>query len=309
MRIFVRAGRARSGRPLVASLVAAGHQVVATTRRPDRVESIRAAGAEPAVMDGLDEAAVHRAVAAARPDVVVHQMTSLASMRGFRNLDREFAQTNRLRIEGTRYLLAAAQAAGARRFVAQSYTGWPNERTGGRVKTEDDSLDLHPPDKSRETLAAIRQLESMVEGAAGVVLRYGSFYGPGTSLARDGVFTELVRKRRFPLVGDGAGVWSFVHIEDAAGATRRAVETTASGVFNVVDDEPAEVSAWLPALAAALGAKPPRRIPCWLGRLVLGEVGALMMTEARGSSNAKARRVLGWQPRFATWRDGFATLR
>ena len=309
MRIFIAGGTGVVGRPLVRLLVAAGHQVTATTRTAGKTETLRAAGAEPVVLDGLDGPAIRRAVAAARPDAVVHQMTALSSLRSLRNLDREFALTNRLRVEGTRHLLEAAQAAGVARFVAQSYTGWPNERSGGRVKTEDDPLDTNPPSQSRETLAAIRELESIVTRASGIVLRYGSFYGPGTSLGPDGELTAMVRKRRFPIVGSGAGVWSFLHVDDAARATQHAIEGTATGLFNVVDDEPAEVSLWLPALAAALGAKPPRHLPAWLGRLVLGEVGAAMMTKGRGSSNARARRVLGWQPRFASWRDGFQTLR
>lgn len=311
MRIFVAGGTGVLGRPLVRVLIEAGHSVVATTHNPGRLPSLRAMGAEAVLMDGLDRDAVQRAVTAARPEVVVHQMTALGSFRSLKKMDQEFEQTNRLRTEGTRYLLDAARAAGARRFVAQSYTGWPNEKTGGRVKSEDDPLDAHPPEASRETLRAIRELESMVvhaEGLAGIVLRYGSFYGPGTSLGADGEFTRMVRKRRFPIVGTGAGVWSFIHVEDAARATQLAIEGTATGIVNVVDDEPAEVSEWLPALARSLGAKPPRHLPAWLGRLLVGEVGEAMMTKGRGSSNERARRTLHWQPRFASWRDGFATL-
>jgi 2-alkyl-3-oxoalkanoate reductase len=216
--------------------------------------------------------------------------------------------TNRLRTEGTRNLLRAAVAAKARRFIAQSFAGWPFAREGGPVKTEEDPLDPNSPQKARQTLGAIRELESMVTtagGLEGVVLRYGALYGPGTAISQDGTVVELVRRRRLPIIGSGAGIWSFVHIGDAAAATGIAVERGMPGIYNIVDDEPAPVSQWLPELAAAVGAKPPYRIPAWLGGLVIGNQGLAMMTESRGGSNAKAKRELGWEPVFASWRAGF----
>jgi nucleoside-diphosphate-sugar epimerase len=279
-----------------------------TRSHPDRVSAL---GARAAVADGLDATAVGRAVAEAEPEVVVHEMTALSALgESFRNPDRDFAETNRLRTEGTDHLLAAARAAGTRRFVAQSYAGWPFARTGGPIKTEEDPLDPDPPAAIRETLAAIRYLEETVTSAAGIeglVLRYGGFYGPGTSLSADPAapHSRMVRKRRFPIVGAGTGIWSFAHIDDVASATLAAVEGGAPGIYNVTDDEPAAVRDWLPALATALGAKPPRHLPTWLGRLAGGEVGVVMMNELRGASNAKAKRELGWKPRWSTWREGF----
>jgi nucleoside-diphosphate-sugar epimerase len=248
-------------------------------------------------------------VAEAAPDVVVHQLTALSGSIDPRHLDRDFAMTNRLRTEGTDHLLAAARAGGARRFVAQSFAGWPLARTGGPVKAEDAPFDPSLPAAMRPMLAAIRHLEDAVTGAPdldGVALRYGGFYGPGTSLDRDGEHAELIRRRRFPLVGDGGGVWSFIHVADAADATVEAVEHGRRGVYHVVDDEPAPVAEWLPVLAGALGAPPPRRIPRFVARLLAGEAATLMMTEMRGASNAKAKRELGWQPRHRSWREGLA---
>ena len=308
MKIFVAGASGALGKRLVPMLVSRGHSVVGTTRKPERMAALRQAGAEMALLNALDREAVLKTVAAARPEVVVHQMTSLAEMRDFRRFDEEMRITNQLRTEGTEYLMEAAMAVGARRFVAQSYTGWPNAREGSRVKTEEDTLDAHPPASMAGTLEAIRRLESMVTGApdvTGVALRYGGFYGPGTSIAEGADVVEMVRKRRFPVVGGGRGVWSFIHIDDAAAATVLAIESEARGVFNIVDDEPAEVAVWLPELARAIGAKPPYRVPGWLGRLLIGEAGVLMMTQIRGSSNAKAKRVLGWEPEFASWREGF----
>jgi nucleoside-diphosphate-sugar epimerase len=259
-------------------------------------------------MDGLDHDGVMDAVLKCRPDTIVHEMTSIAPMRSLRNLDEQFVATNRLRIEGTGNLLAAARQAGARIFVAQSYAGWPNIREGGRIKTEEDPLDPFPPEGMAQTLAAIRTLESLVtsaRGITGIVLRYGSFYGPGTALSRDGEMFQLVRQRKIPVVGDGAGIWSFIHVDDAASATRLAIEREAPGIYNIVDDDPAEVSVWLPELARVLGAKPPRHLPAWLARLVLGQTGLSIMTTARGSSNAKAKSELHWRPKYASWREGF----
>ena len=308
MKILVAGASGAIGKQLVPLLVSRGHQVIATTRTPGKMAWLRYAGAQPVMMDGLDRHQVVRVVAAARPDVIVHQMTALANLRSLRRFDDEFASTNRLRTEGTAHLLAAGRAAGVGRFVAQSYTGWTNARQGGPVKTEDDPLDPTPPKAMRRTLDAMRRLEGLVLGAAsvtGLVLRYGTLYGPGSSIAPGGDILEAVQGRRLPIVGDGAGIWSFLHVADAAEATRLAIERGPAGLYNVVDDEPAEVSVWLPELAAALGAEPPRRVPVWMGRILIGESGVSMMTRTRGSSNARAKRLLDWRPRHATWREGF----
>ncbi len=308
MRIFVAGASGAVGKRLVPLLVGAGYQVTATTRTPGKANALRAQGANPVVLDGLNKDDVMKAVESSRPDVIVHQMTAIVSVSNLKRLDDEFIPTNRLRTEGTEHLLTAARTAGVQKIVVQSYTGWPNERRGGRIKTEDDPLDANPPKGMTRIMAAIRALESMVGEAqdiTGIVLRYGSFYGPGTSIAEDGEIVEMVRRRKFPLVGNGAGIWSFLHIDDAALATRLAIEHGPAGIFNIVDDDPAEVSAWLPVLAQAIGAPPPRRVPAWLARLIIGDAGISMMTEARGSSNAKAKRVLQWQPWYASWREGF----
>jgi 2-alkyl-3-oxoalkanoate reductase len=303
MQVFVAGATGAVGRPLIVRLVAAGHAVTATTRNPARTESLRALGATPVVADGLDSAAMTRAVLDAQPDAVVHQMTALAGKPDLRRFDRWFATTNRLRTEGTDILLAAAGEAGVGRFVAQSYTGWTNPRTGAPVKTESDPLDPEPAAMQRESLAAIGYVEETVPKAAfdGIVLRYGNFYGPGASDA----LVELIRKRRFPLVGDGAGVWSWIHLDDAAAATVAALERGRPGIYNVTDDEPAAAADWLPYLAQAVDARPPMRVPRWLARMMAGTVAVRWMTEARGSSNAKAKRELDWQPIWASWRDGF----
>jgi nucleoside-diphosphate-sugar epimerase len=251
---------------------------------------------------------VLEAVAHAQPDVIVHQLTSLAGALDMRHFDRGFALTNRLRTEGTDHLLSAGRAIGVRRFVAQSFTSWPYARTGAAVKSEEDPLDATPPKDMQGSMDAIRYLERAVleaDWTEGVVLRYGGFYGPGTSLRRGGEMTQLIRRRRIPLIGDGAGVWSFIHIEDAAEATAIAVERGRPGIYNVVDDEPATVAEWLPALAAAAGAKAPRRVPRWLARALAGEVAVVMMTEIRGASNQKAKQELAWQPAHASWRRAF----
>ena len=303
MRVFVTGATGVMGRFLVPGLVAAGHQVTATTRTPGKTTGLRAAGAEPVVLDGLDRAAVIAAVTAAAPEVIVHQMTALADMRSLRDTDRVFGTTNELRTQGTDNLLAAAAAAGTRRVVAQSYTGWTNERSGGPVKTEDDPFDSRVLPTAARTLAAIRHVEEAVPLGVpeGVVLRYGSFYGPGASQ----VLLDLLRKRMLPVIGDGAGIWSFIEITDAAAATVATVGGGAPGVYNVVDSDPAPVADWLPYLARVAGAKPPLRVPSWLGRLLAGEFVVTQMTTARGSSNEKARKRLGWEPRYASWREGF----
>ena len=309
MRVFVAGATGVVGRQLVPQLVEAGHSVVGSTRSSGKAGWLEDAGATPAVLDPLDRAQVTAAVTRAEPDAVIHELTALRGQADLRRFDRSFAETNLLRTRGLDLLLDAARAAGAARFLAQSYTGWPNAREGGPVKTEDDPLDPHPPKAMRESIAAIRYLEETVSGAegiAGLALRYGSLYGPGTSMAEE--YAAMIRRRRFPVVGDGAAVWSFIHVADAAAATVAALDHGAPGVYNIVDDDPAPVSEWLPQLAALLGAKPPRRVPAWVGRLATGEVGVAMMTQSRGSSNAKARRELGWEPAHPSWRAGFAGI-
>jgi nucleoside-diphosphate-sugar epimerase len=303
MRVLVAGAAGAIGQRLVPQLVARGHQVLATTRSREKLELLHGLGAQAVLMDGLDALEVGEAVARAEPDAIVHQMTALASMSDLRHFDRGFAVTNELRTKGTDHLLAAAEAAGVRRFVAQSFTGWPNIRAGGPVKSEDDPLDPRPPAQQSQTLAAIRSLERAVLEARleGVVLRYGSFYGPGASEQ----LLDLVRGRKLPIVGSGSGVWSWIHVDDAAAATVVAVEGGAPGIYNIVDDQPAAVAEWLPYLAEVVGAKAPRRVPVWLGRLAAGEVAVSMMTQIRGSSNARAKQALGWRPRWASWRDGF----
>ena len=303
MRVFVTGATGALGQHLVPGLVAAGHEVTATTRTPGKAGQLRAAGAAPVVLDGLDRAAVLAAVQAAAPEVIVHQMTALADMRSLRNTDRVFAATNELRTRGTDNLIAAAAAAGTGRVIAQSYTGWTNERSGGPVKTENDPFDSRVLPSAARTLAAIKHVEQTVplQVPEGIVLRYGSFYGPGASQ----ILLDLLRKRMLPVIGGGTGIWSFIEITDAAAATIAAVDRGAPGVYNVVDSDPAPVTDWLPYLARVAGAKPPLRVPAWLGRLLAGEFVVNQMTTARGSSNEKARKDLGWEPRYASWREGF----
>jgi 2-alkyl-3-oxoalkanoate reductase len=309
VKVFVAGGTGALGQHLLPQLVAAGHQVSALTRSAGKAAAIEAAGAEPVVADALDREALIAAVREVRPEVVIHQLTALINMKGFRHFDKEFALTNRLRTEGTDNLLAAAEAGGARRFIAQSYAGWPYERAGSRVKTEDDPFDPHPPADQRRSFEAIQYLERQVTGADldGLVLRYGGFYGPGSNVNRSGDVADLVRKRRFPIVGDGRGVWSFCHLEDAASATAAAVERGAPGIYNVCDDEPVEVHTWLPEYARSIGAPTPRHVPVWLGRLLAGEVVVSIMTRIRGASNAKAKAALDWKPRYTTYREGFSS--
>ncbi|TQM35227.1 NAD-dependent epimerase/dehydratase family protein [Pseudonocardia cypriaca] len=303
MRVFVAGGAGALGRRLVPQLVARGHEVTATTRSTGKAGELRALGARPVVVDGLDAVAVGRVVAEAQPNAIVHQMTALGGAPDLRHFDRWFTTTNELRTAGTRHLLAAAQASGVEKVVAQSYTGWTNSRTGGPVKTEDDPLDPEPAKAQQESMAAIRFLEKAVVEAplTGIVLRYGNFYGPGASES----MVELVRARKMPIVGTGSGVWSFIHLDDAASATVAAVERGAAGVYNVVDDDPAPVAEWLPHLAEAVGAKPPMRLPVWLARVAAGEVVVRWMAEGRGASNEKAKRELDWRPVWSSWRDGF----
>jgi len=310
MKILVAGATGALGKQLVPRLLAAGHQVVGMTRSESKRDALRTMGATPVVADALDPDQVARAVAEASPEAIIHQLTALSGRLDLRRFDRAFAETNRLRTEGTDHLLSAGRALGVRRFLAQSFAGWPYAREGAAVKDEEQPFDPNPPQAVREGLAAIRHLEEAVIGAEwteGIVLRYGGFYGPGTSLDGPGSeHVEAIRKRLFPLIGDGAGVWSFIHIEDAAEATLAALERGRRGIYNVVDDEPARASDWLPALAHSIGAKPPRRVPRWLGRLLGGEAVAIMMTEVRGASNAKAKRELGWEPRHPSMARAFA---
>jgi 2-alkyl-3-oxoalkanoate reductase len=309
-RILLAGATGAVGQHLLPKLIDAGHEVVALTRTPSKAGALRAAGALPVVADALDREAIHGAVLGAEPEVVVHQMTALTGTMDLRRFDKTFAPTNALRTDGTRHLLDAARKAGTRRFIAQSFTGWPFAREGGPVKDEDAPLDPAPLRAQRASHAAIRELEALVTGAddglEGVVLRYGGFYGPGTSLARDGEVADLVRKRRLPVVGDGAGLSSFTHIDDAAGGVLATLAPGGpTGLFAIVDDEPARAADWIPALAEALGAPPPRRVPRWVGRLAAGEVAVMMMTASRGASNARAKRELGWAPAWPSWREGF----
>ena len=301
MRVFVAGASGAIGTRLVPQLVDRGHEVIGTSRSAEKADHIRALGAEPVALDLLDRAAVRRAVIEAAPDGIVHQATALADLTFSRDFDGTFAETNRLRTEGIDALLAAAREAGVDRFVAQSFASFRTAREGARVKTEDDPLDPAPPAKARESMRAMRYLEEAATNAGGIALRYGIFYGA----ANDGLI-EPVRKRQYPIIGDGEGVASWIHLDDAAAATVLALEHDGPAIFNIVDDEPAATREWLPVLAEALGAKPPRRFPRWLARLFAGDVAVVMGTEARGASNAKAKRELGWELRYPSWREGFA---
>jgi nucleoside-diphosphate-sugar epimerase len=313
MKILVTGATGALGSRLLPLLTAAGHTVTGTTTSEAKTERLRAAGVAPVVLDVLDAPAVREAVANAAPEVIVHEATALSQQTGMRarelrRLDALFATTNRLRTEGTDNLLAAAAGAGTRRFVAQSFAGWPYAREGGWIKTEEDPLDTSPPPGAEQTLGAVKHLEDAVTsapGIEGVVLRYGGFYGPGTSVCPGGEQAEMVRKRLLPVVGSGEGMMSLVHIDDAAEATAAAVERGAPGLYNVTDDDPAAQKEWVPRLAAAMGARPPRRMPVWLARLAAGKWVTTMMTEGRGAANDKAKSELGWLPGHPTWRDGF----
>jgi nucleoside-diphosphate-sugar epimerase len=294
---------------LIPELRDADHEVVAVTRSSGKAEALRALGADPVIADVLERDSAVQAVMRAAPEVIIHQATSLAGVKSFRRFDREFALTNRLRTQGTDHLLeGAGRAGGVRRFIAQSYGNWNYERTGIGRATEEDQFDPAPPANQARSLEAIRYVEDAVlhaDGIEGVALRYGNFHGPGTGFAPDGQIVRLVRRRQFPIVGDGDGVWSFIHVDDVASATVAAIDRGSPGVYNIVDDEPAPVSQWLPELARLVGAKPPLHVPVWVGRLAAGEVGVSMMTRIRGTSNAKAKRELGWEPRWRTYREGF----
>jgi nucleoside-diphosphate-sugar epimerase len=305
VRDFLPGATGAIGRQLVPLLLAEGHQVTGMTRSRERAEALRAAGAEPAVVDALDADAVIGAVTAARPEAIVHQLTSIPPRLDPRRVARDFTLTDRLRTEGTKNLVAAARAAGASRIVAQSIAFAYAPGPAGTVHGEDDPLVIDPPAQFRRSAAAIAELERTVVRAGGLVLRYGYFYGPATSISASGSVGEEVARRRLPIIGKGKGVWSFIHVEDAARATAAALTRGASGAYNVVDDEPALVSEWVPALAAALGAKPPRRVPAWLARPLAGEYGVMVMTRAQGAANARAKAELDWAPRYPSWREGF----
>ena len=309
MRIFVAGATGAVGRRLVPRLVQAGHSVTGLTRTPAKAATLRELGAEAVVADALDEQAVRAAVLAARPDAIVHELTDLKGAADLRKFDRAFANSNALRTRGTDHLLAAARDCGVKRIVVQSFCGWPYARSGGHVKSEEDPLDPDPPREMRRTLDAIRHMERVVTTSSapeGVALRYGAFYGPDTG-AFDPATVDQIRKRRVPLIGDGGAWWSFLHIDDAAEATARAVER-GKGVYNIVDDDPAPVREWLPAIATMLGAKPPFHVPKWLAGIAAGEHLVAMMTQSRAGSNAKAKRELGWRPRHPSWRAGFAEV-
>jgi 2-alkyl-3-oxoalkanoate reductase len=299
MRVMVVGASGAIGTRLLPQLTGRGHEVIGTFRSPGRAERVRALGAQPVALDLLDPGAVARAVLEAEPEVIIHQATALASMRFSRSLDRSFAPTNRLRTEGTDALLAAARQAGVRQFIAQSFAPYRYIREGGMVKTEDDPLDPSPPAMMRETTAAMNHLDQAVTEAGGIALRYGGFYG-----APD-VMTKAIRKRQYPMVGTGSGVMPFIHLDDAASATVLALDHQGPAIYNIVDDEPAPMCEWLPALADALGAKPPRRVPSWLAGLIAGQGMVTMAAESRGASNAKAKKELGWTLHYPSWREGF----
>ena len=311
MRIFLVGATGAVGRRLLPILIQAGHEVVGTTRHRQRVRTLEAAGAEGVVLDGLDRDAVMAAVTEAKPDVVIHQLTALSGRANLRRFDQYLAQTNRLRTAGTNNLIAAALAAEATRFMAQSYTGWPNERRGGPVKTEEDRLDPNPTAASWRSLAAIQHLESAVTGTPGldgVVLRYGSLYGPGTALGAGGELLEMVRRRQLPIVGGGTGIWSHVHVDDVATATLLAVERGVTGIYNIVDDEPAPMREWVPFLAALVNAPAPQQTPVLVAERDLGPQAVYYGTELRGATNSKAKRELGFSPVHSTWRTGFEEM-
>jgi 2-alkyl-3-oxoalkanoate reductase len=299
MRVMVVGASGAIGTRLLPQLTGRGHEVIGTFFSPGSAERVRALGAQPVALDLLDPGAVRRAVLEAQPEAIIHQATALASVRFSRSLDRSFAPTNRLRTEGTDALLAAARQAGVRRFIAQSFAPYRYIREGGMVKTEDDPLDPGPPAMMRETTAAMNHLDQAVTEAGGIALRYGGFYG-----APD-VMTRAIRKRRYPMVGDGSGVMPFIHLDDAASATVLALDHQGPAIYNIVDDEPAPMREWLPALADALGAKPPRRVPSWLAGLIAGQGMVTMAAESRGACNAKAKKELGWTLRYPSWRQGF----
>ncbi len=308
MKVFVAGATGAVGKPLVALLLAAGHEVIGMTRSERGAAQVRAQGAQAVIADALDRDAVTRAVRETTPDALIHELTSLANLKDFKRFDRDFAVTNRLRTEATDYLMEGARVAGVRRVIAQSYGGWIYAPTGNALKTEEDAITTNPPAEQTQSLAAIEYLERAVtssDGIEGIALRYGSLYGPGTNMTLHGDVAAMARKRMVPIIGDGGGVWSFLHVEDAASAAVAALHHGAPGIYNIVDDDPAPVRVWLPEYARVVGAKPPLHVPVWLGRLFVGEVGVSFFTRIPGVSNAKAKRELGWTPGYASWREGF----
>jgi 2-alkyl-3-oxoalkanoate reductase len=308
MKVLVTGGTGAIGKFLLPLLLENKHEVVALTRSVTKAVQLEDSGVSAIIVDPLDKPRLTAAVRRAEPDVIIHQLTALSGVGNFRKFDQEFALTNRFRTEVTDTLLAAARTIGTRRFIAQSYCGWPYAKKGGPVKTEEDPLDPKPPESFTKTLAAIRYLEDKVSSTTfldALALRYGMFYGPGTAIGKGGSILKMVRKRRFPIAGGGGGVWSFIHILDAARATVAAISRGAPGIYNIVDDDPSKVAIWLPTLAKAVEAKPPFRIPYWLGELTIGKAGMPIMTQIRGCSNAKAKRELNWTPIYPSWRIGF----
>ncbi|MES2222436.1 MAG: NAD(P)-dependent oxidoreductase [Acidobacteriota bacterium] len=308
MRVLVAGASGAIGRRLIPKLVHAGHAVAGMTHTASKAGQVRAMGADPLIVDALDASAVTAAIRDLRLDAIVHELTAIPAKLNMRKYEQEFVLTNRLRSEGTDNLIAAALQVGVRRFIAQSFAPLVYARQGSSVKTEDDPMDSNPPPALRKTLKAIQHLETAtlgIRGVPGIVLRYGAFYGPGTSFGEGGFGLEGLRRRKIPVVGNGAAIWSFIHIDDAAEATLAALEGGDPGIYNIVDDDPAPVSEWLPALAAAINAPPPRHIPAFIARLAVGEHGVTMMNEIRGSSNAKAKRQLGWIPQWPSWKEGF----
>jgi nucleoside-diphosphate-sugar epimerase len=309
MKVFVTGGTGAIGQFLLPLLVENKHEVVALTRSSSKAGKLDELGVTPVIADPFDKQALTAAVRRAEAEVIIHQLTALSSAGNFRKFDQEFALTNRFRTEVTDTLLAAARTIGTRRFIAQSYCGWPYAKKGGPVKTEEDPLDPKPPESFTKTLAAIRSLEDKLRSTTfleGIALRYANFYGPGTAIGKGGMVVKMVKKRRLPIIGGGGGIWSFIHVMDAARATIAAISRGAAGVYNIADDEPAKVATWLPVLAKEVGAKPPYKIPYWLGELMIGKAGVMMMTQIRGCSNAKAKRELNWSPIYPSWRIGFA---
>ncbi|WP_144796187.1 NAD(P)-dependent oxidoreductase [Microbacterium paludicola] len=305
MKIFIAGATGAIGSRLVPLLAAAGHDVIGTSRTPAGAQRVDTAGGTGIVMDALDPGSVHREVLDARPDVLVHELTALGDGIDLKHLDQAFARTNELRTRGTDLLLSAADEAGVGRVLVQSFTGWPNARTGAAVKTEEDPLDPTPIAGSRGTHSALVHAEEATLAAGGLVLRYGPLYSPGQAIGEGGEMLRLVRDRRLPIVGGGGGVWSFIHVGDAASATAAAVTHGPSGLYNIVDDEPAAVAEWLPELARIVGARPPLRVPAWVARPMIGVFGVTWMTASRGSSNEKAKALLEWSPRYSSWREGF----
>ena len=309
MKIFVAGAAGAIGRPLIATLVAKGHVVFGMTKTSSKATLLQKAGAVPVIADALDREAVLKAICEAAPQVVINQLTAIPERLNLRHFSRDFELTNRLRIEGTDHLLAGARRAGVDRVIAQSFAGWPYAREGSWIKNEEDALDEHPPAELSDSLNALRHLENAVLKSVefdGLVFRYGAFYGPGTSISRNGFVVEEVRRRRFPMIGAATAVWSFLHVDDAASATAAGLTLGRHGIYNIVDDDPAPVREWLPFLAQSVGAKPPLRVPAWIAKFGVGEHGVTMMTETRGASNAKVKRDLNWEPQHASWRKGFA---